>query len=305
MSAPLPTAHCPLPAGLDAEVREAEPLAPHTTFRIGGPADWWVRPATVEALQEVVAACAGNFTLLGKGSNVLVRDGGIRGVVFNLSRLDHYRREGARLVVGAGLSLGSLLVRMRRQGLGGLEDLVGIPGTVGAAVRMNAGAHDDAMADLVLGARVMDRIGRLRWRSLEELDLCYRGSGLAPDEVVVEVALQVTPCRQQAVERSRRRMAEKRAAQPLDLPNAGSIFKNPPGHAAWQLIREVGLAGRRIGNAEISDAHTNFIVNRGGARSQEVEALIELARSEVFSQTGIELDLEVVILGEEMGQDTN
>ena len=283
---------------IDAEVRAHEPLDRHTTFRIGGPADWWVRPRTVVALREVVAACDGRFTLLGKGSNVLVRDGGIRGVVVNLARIDHLAVAEDRLLVGAGLPLGRLLVGMRRHGLGGLEDLAGVPGTVGAAVRMNAGAHDDCIADLLLGAQVLDGRGRLVWREAPELGLAYRTSALGPDEVVVEVALRRAPARTSPRERSRQRLAIKRANQPVDLPNAGSIFKNPPGQAAWRLIRDAGLAGARPGAAAISAKHANFIVNLGGARARDVEALIDRARTAVLARSGVALELEIQILGE-------
>jgi UDP-N-acetylmuramate dehydrogenase len=285
-------------SAIDAEVRVDEPLARHTTFRIGGPADWWVRPCTVVALEAVVTACGGSFTLLGKGSNVLVRDGGVRGVVINLGLFDHLLVEDGRLLVGAGLPLGRLLVGMRRHGLGGLEDLAGVPGTVGAAVRMNAGAHDDCLADLLLAARVLDSQGRLTWRDAQELGLRYRGSDLAPDETVVEVALRVQAARQAPRERSRQRLAAKRATQPLDLPNAGSIFKNPPGHSAWRLVRDAGLAGARVGQAQISAKHANFIVNLGGARATDVEELIERAYAAVLERTGIALELEIQILGE-------
>jgi UDP-N-acetylmuramate dehydrogenase len=298
MSATLPTSHCPLPTGLDAEVRADEPMARHTSFRIGGAADWWVRPRTVAALEAVVAACNGRFTLLGKGSNVLVRDGGVRGVVINLGLLDDFAVARDRIVVGAGLPLGRLLVGMRRHGFGGLEDLAGVPGTIGAAVRMNAGAHDDCMADLLLAARVLDSRGRLVWRDADGLGLRYRGSDLAPDEVVVEAVLRVRPARPAPRQRARERLAAKRATQPLDRPNAGSIFKNPPGHSAWRLIRDAGLAGARQGQAEISAKHANFIVNLGGARAADVEALINRTRSVVLARTGIALELEIQILGE-------
>jgi UDP-N-acetylmuramate dehydrogenase len=294
-----PTTRCPLPTGLDAEVRAGEPMARHTTLRIGGLADWWVRPRTVAALREVTAACGGRFTLLGKGSNVLVRDGGIRGVVVNLCHLDHLTIADDRIVAGGGLPLGRLLVAMRRDGLGGLEDLAGVPGTVGAAVRMNAGAHDDCIADLLLGAQVLDGRGRLGWREAGELGLSYRASALAADEVVVEVTLRRAPARPEPRQRSRERLATKRATQPLELPNAGSIFKNPPGRAAWRLIRDAGLAGARSGATEISAKHANFIVNLGGARAADVEALIDHARAAVLARTGIALELEIQILGEE------
>jgi len=288
-------------AAIDAEVRVGEPMARHTTLHIGGPADWWVRPRTVAALREVAAACDGRFTLLGKGSNVLVRDGGVRGVVVNLAHLDQLAITDDRLLVGAGLPLGRLLVAMRRHDLGGLEDLAGVPGTVGAAVRMNAGAHDDCIADLLLGAQVLDGRGQMVWREAAELGLAYRTSALGPDEVVVEVALRRAPARPDPRERSRQRLATKRAAQPLELPNAGSIFKNPPGRAAWRLIRDAGLAGVRSGDAEISAKHANFIVNLGGARASDVEALIERARTAVLAHSGVVLDLEIQILGEASG----
>jgi UDP-N-acetylmuramate dehydrogenase len=166
---------------------------------------------------------------------------------------------------------------------------------------MNAGAHDDCMADLLIAARVLDRRGDLTWWDAGQLGLRYRGSDLDPDEVVVEVALRLRAARPAPWERARQRLATKRHTQPLDLPNAGSIFKNPPGHSAWRMIRDAGLAGARQGQAEISTKHANFIVNLGGARAADVEALIDRARTEVLARAGIALELEIQILGEESG----
>jgi len=287
-----------LPADLDGEVRLHEPMAAHTTFRIGGPADGWVRPRTVAAFARLLAAWEGEVTVVGRGSNLLVRDGGIRGVVADLHHLDHCQRDGDTVVVGGGLALGRLVRRLGDLGLGGLEALAGIPGTVGAAVRMNAGAHGREIGDLLIEARIATRDGRLVWRPAATLGLAYRTSGLGDDEWVVEARLAARPAADGARERIRELLDQRRAAQPVALPSAGSIFKNPPGTPAWRLIRDAGLAGTRIGGAQISPQHTNFIVNLGGATAANVEALITLARERVLVESGVELELEVVILGQ-------
>ncbi len=299
MAPPATLPFAALPADLDGEVRLHEPMAAHTTFHIGGPADVWVRPRTVAAFARLLAAWEGEVTVVGRGSNLLVRDGGIRGVVVDLHHLDHSDRDGDTIVVGGGLALGRLVRRMGEMGLGGLEELAGIPGTVGAAVRMNAGAHGREIADLLIEARIAIRDGRLAWRPAEELELAYRTSGLARDEWVVEARLAARPAAPAATERLHELLAQRAASQPVSLPSAGSIFKNPPERAAWRLIRDAGLAGERIGGAQISPHHANFIVNLGGATAADVEALIHLARERVVADCGVALALEVVVLGEQ------
>ncbi|RMF87552.1 MAG: UDP-N-acetylenolpyruvoylglucosamine reductase, partial [Nitrospirae bacterium] len=176
--------------------------------------------------------------------------------------------------------------------------LAGIPGTVGAAVRMNAGAHGREIGDLLLAARVVDRRGNDRWLERDALGLGYRSSGLGPEAWVVEVRLAARPAAPGAGGRIRALLARRRAAQPVHLPSAGSIFKNPEAAPAWRLIRDAGLAGHRLGNAQISPQHANFIVNLGGATAAEVEGLMALARRRVRERFGVELEPEVVVLGE-------
>jgi len=236
--------------------------------------------------------------VVGRGSNLLVRDAGIRGVVVDLRHLDHFERAGDTVVAGGGLALGRLVRRLGEAGLGGLEAIAGIPGTVGAAVRMNAGAHGREIGELLIEARIATRDGRLTWRPAASLGLGYRSSRLGDDEWVVEVRLEARPATPDAAERLHALLAERAAAQPVTLPSAGSIFKNPPGAPAWRLIRDAGLAGRQIGGAQISPQHTNFIVNLGGATAADVEALITLARERVLAESGVALALEVVVLGE-------
>lgn len=285
-------------ADLDMEVRANEPMADHTTFRIGGPAEVWVRPRTVEAFTTLLRRWEGAVTVVGRGSNLLVRDGGIRGVVADLHHLDFCERDGDAVVAGGGLALGRLVRRLGEMGLGGLEELAGIPGTVGAAVRMNAGAHGREIGELLIEARIAARDGTLVWRPAAKLGLAYRTSGLARDEWVVEARLAARPASPTAPARLHELLAQRRASQPVLLPSAGSIFKNPPERAAWRLIRDAGLAGERIGGAQISPHHANFIVNTGGATAADVEGLIDLARARVAADCGVALALEVAILGE-------
>ncbi|HBB40418.1 MAG: UDP-N-acetylmuramate dehydrogenase [Deltaproteobacteria bacterium] len=282
---------------LDAEVRMNEPMAAHTTFGIGGPAQVWVRPRTVAAFCGLLVGWEGELTVVGRGSNLLVRDGGIRGVVVDLHHLDSYRRDGDTVVAGGGLALGRLVRRLGEEGRGGMEELAGIPGSVGAAVRMNAGAHGREIRELLVEARVANRAGALAWRPAAELGLAYRSSRLAADEWVVEARFVARPAAPGACARQGALLQERRAAQPVSLPSAGSIFKNPVGRSAWRLIRDAGLAGERCGGAQISPQHANFIVNTGGATAAEVETLIARAREQVQARSGVALETEVVILG--------
>jgi len=271
------------------------PMARRTTLRIGGPADAVVAPRSIDALRSIAAGCAERqlpVTAVGGGSNLLVRDGGIRGVVIATRNLRGLQRAGdAGVRVEAGVSTGKLLAEATRWELGGVEFLAGVPGSVGGGMIMNAGTY--------LGASVRLADGALVRRDHAGCGFVYRGSALPRDEVVVEASLALTPRPRADIEADCRGLRDRRAArEPKKVGNAGSIFKNPPGDHAGRLIETTGLKGTRIGAAECSTVHANWLVNTGGATCADMLGLIELVRSRVYEAHGIHLELEVRILGE-------
>ena len=301
-----------LPAGLvDAlrtrlgeRARVAEPLARHTSFRIGGPADVLVLPDGPEELVDVLRATDAHgvrVTLLGGGSNVLVGDGGMRGVVVKLGRgFARITWQADGLVrAGAAVQLGRPARAAVKRGLGGLEYAEGIPGTVGGAVFMNAGAYGGEVAAAIHSVEGVDpATGALREIAATALGFRYRRSDLPPGFVVTAARFRL---RRDVAGVADRRMTEVRdqriAAQPHGKANAGSIFKNPTGEAAGRLIDAAGLKGARAGRARISERHANFIVNEGGARAVDVKALMDLAQRVVWERSGVWLEPEVQLVG--------
>ncbi len=277
-----------------------EPLSRHGFWRIGGPADALVTITTAAQLAEVMALSV-PVTVLGNGSNLLIADAGIRGVVVKLKG-DFLTStvEGDLLEVGGGLLNAALLARLARQGLGGLGCLAGIPGTVGGAIRMNAGWRlgeigraTQAVEAVLLGGETV------RYTS-EDIGFEYRSSPGLPDGAVVTRAwLSVTSGAAVAQERAeiREYLGRRKATQPLSQPSCGSVFKNPPGDYAGRLIEAVGLKGHTIGGAQISEKHANFIVNIGGATAADVYGLIKLARDTVRAETGAVIEPEVHAVG--------
>jgi UDP-N-acetylmuramate dehydrogenase len=293
-----------LAAALGPSVRFGVPLARYTSLRIGGPADALVAPADRGELARAVRLCAElglPVTLLGNGFNTLVRDGGVGGVVLRLHRLRGLRRtpEGD-LLAEAGVTHATLTRHCVQHGLAGLEFAAGIPGTVGGWVAMNAGVPEREVKDALRGVELMDAAGARRCVPREGLPFRYRSAGLPPGAIVVAAAFAVREAGREAVrEEVDRHLARRARTQPLDIPSCGSVFKNPPGEFAGRLVEQAGLKGARVGGAEISPVHANFIVNRGGASGADVLALIELARTRVRERTGLELEPEVRIVGRE------
>jgi UDP-N-acetylmuramate dehydrogenase len=291
---------------LGARLRTDEPLARHTSYRIGGPADVLALPGTVDELAAVLRAAAGHgvrVTLLGGGSNVLVGDGGMRGVVVKLGRgfagvSWEPRPDGAAVRAGAAMQMGRLARAAVERGLAGLEYAEGIPGTVGGALFMNAGAYGGDVSAVVQAVEGVDHRGQPAVIGGERLDLRYRRAELPPGFVVTAVRFGLHADQPAAV---RARMDEVRsrrlAAQPQGSANAGSVFKNPSGDHAGRLIEHAGLKGRRAGRARISERHANFIVNEGGARACDVKALMDLAQRVVWERSGVWLEPEVQLVG--------
>lgn len=281
-------------------VRLDEPLAPHTWFMLGGPAQYFAEPRNVEELARLVDRCQHEelpVRLLGGGSNVLVRDEGVPGVVVSLADANFAKVEahGSRVTAGAGAKLGHVISTAVGEGLAGLETLVGIPGTIGGALHGNAGGRGGDIGQWTHRASVMNRSGEIIERQREELVFAYRQSSL--DELVilsVEFELE-SEDPEQLTKRMQTQWIAKKAAQPLGHQRTGCIFKNPRGMSAGMLIDQAGLKGTRVGGAEVSDRHANFIIAEPGATAQDVLRLIELVRSRVSDRLGVELETEIEV----------
>ena len=282
------------------------PMKELTTLRVGGKADCVVFAGSESDVEQLALFCADRdvpLTVVGRGSNLLVRDGGIRGLVLRISGgLNAIRREGDCLLVQAGASLAAVAAFARDEGLSGMAELGGIPGTVGGGVLMNAGAYGAELAQLVTQAEgVSLSDGRRVIYPADRLDFAYRHSALMDAGVVItQATLALTPGDPEAI---RARMEEcakaRREKQPLTLPSAGSTFKRPEGHFAAKLIDDCGLRGLTVGGAQVSEKHAGFIVNIGGATARDMLELMRQVEQRVFEQTGVQLEPEVRILGED------
>jgi UDP-N-acetylenolpyruvoylglucosamine reductase len=286
-----------------AIVRAGEPLAKRTTLRVGGPADVYVEPGSEADLSELLRFCAEKslpFVILGRGSNLLIRDGGIRGVVICLAHPGFSRVEviDDRLHCGAGARLKTVSVEARRHGLTGLEFLEGIPGSVGGAMRMNAGAMGSWLFDVVESIRFMDYSGRACDRNAGEVCVEYRGCPLFKNHVALGAVLKGVRATKEAVAERMQQFSQKRWESQPAASSAGCIFKNPKTIPAGKLIDELGLKGTRVGGAVVSDVHGNFIVNDGHATAQDVLNLIAIVQQRAKTARGIELETEVEILGD-------
>ncbi len=284
-------------------VRVREPLSRHTSFKVGGPADYFVEAHTSRGLSACLRALEGRgvpVLLLGNGSNLLVSDQGVRGAVLRLRgefRKVRWHDSGAE--VGAAYAVSRLVREAVRRGRGGLEFAEGIPGSVGGSLVMNAGAYGSEMERVVNRVDAMTAAGEALALGREELRFSYRETRLPRDAVVTRVGMVLTPETAEVVDaRMRAIMARRRESQPSGHPNFGSVFRNPPGDHAGRLIEASGLKGLRVGSAEVSRRHANFIVNRGGARAQDVRRLIEQVCSEVESRFSVRLQTEVRFAGE-------
>ena len=288
-------------AVLGDAVRFDEPMSPHTAYRIGGPAELFVRVSSVPLLQAALAFAA-RYDLprfvIGLGTNLLVPDEGLRGLVIKID-INSLRADGAALIVGAGLPLPLAARAAHEHALAGLEFAVGIPGTLGGALIMNAGCRGREIGPLVEQVEVIERDGALRTLERDACTFGYRSSNLRTlAAAVVGATLRLEPDDPAAIaRRMKENLAWRTQAQPLQRPNAGSVFKNPPGDAAGRLIEAAGCKGLRAGDAEVSTVHANFIVNHGGATYADVRALIDTVRARVEARLGVPLELELIDLG--------
>lgn len=287
------------------DVRINEPMSNHTTWRVGGPADLFIYPRSkreLERAMRIVHRHGLPWRVIGRGSNLLVRDGGIRGVVFKIGDgLDFLTIDGTSVVAGGGCSLIKLSRQTAKQGLTGLEFAEGIPGTVGGAVYMNAGAHGSETSRVLTSAEVLLESGERVVLSNEELEFRYRTSVLQGKMrgIVTEASFQLVYGDPQKIASEMARYRDRRKqTQPLQYPCAGSVFRNPPGDHAGRLIEASGLKGYRVGDAEVSTQHANFIINRGRATATDVLALIEHIVRTVEERFGVRLKTEVQVVGE-------
>lgn len=283
-----------------------EPLKNHTTIKVGGPADLFIQPRDKEGLVQalnILRQAQVPWFVIGRGSNLLVRDGGIRGAVIKLGKgLDTLTISNEWVTVGAGFSMIKLATIVAQQGLSGLEFAGGIPGTVGGAVFMNAGAHGSDISSVLVSAQVLYQDGQIKELSKEELHFGYRTSSLQrePKGICLEATFELKKGDKEEIMRHMAQNKEyRRKTQPLQEPCCGSVFRNPKPHSSGRLIEQAGLKGYRVGDAQVSTKHANFIVNLGNARASDVLALIRHIQETVYSLYGIQLKPEVEIVGED------
>lgn len=278
------------------------PMKDQTWFRVGGPAEILFKPEDADDLATFLAGCPDDvaLTVLGVASNTLIRDGGIHGVVIKLGpAFAAIRQEGSVLVAGAGAMDLNIARAAQKAGLSGLEFLCGIPGTLGGALRMNAGAHGGEIKDIVRKVIALDRKGQRVVLSNADMGFSYRKSGVAPDLIFIEATLEGKTDTPEAIEARMKAIQDARAAsQPIREKTGGSTFANPEGHKAWQLIDQAGCRGLRLGGAMISEQHCNFLINTGTATAADLEALGEEVRRRVKETSGIELRWEIRRIGE-------
>lgn len=289
-------------AGTDHIYRE-EPMKNHTTFRIGGNAEVFAAPDSADGIERVLQICREEnipCTVIGNGSNLLVGDRGVRGVVLQIYRnYASIRIEGTDLYVQAGALLGQTAAAAAREELTGLEFASGIPGTIGGAAAMNAGAYGGEMKDVLVWVKAIDRDGYVRQYAAAELELGYRTSRIQKEALVVlEVKLTLQQGDPVKIRERMEELKEQRVAkQPLEYPSAGSTFKRPEGYFAGKLIMDAGLRGFSVGDAQVSEKHCGFVINRGNATAADVMALVSQVQTIVEEKFGVQLELEVRRIG--------
>lgn len=291
------------------QIKKDEKLEKHTTFRIGGPADFFVIPKSADEVKQIIKLCMENHTdyfILGNGSNLLVGDKGYRGVILHIGSgmdsLEFAANEEGRTIVtaGAGISLAKLAKEIGKRGLTGFEFAGGIPGTLGGAITMNAGAYGGEIKDCIVSATVVNQNGDILTLTKEQLQLGYRESIIQKEPyIVVEAKFEFEKGQ---VEEIQGKMAElnkqRREKQPLEFPSAGSTFKRPEGHFAGKLIMDAGLAGYQVGDIKVSEKHCGFVVNVGKGTAADVRKLMDHVRDIVYEKYQVKLDPEVRMIGE-------
>lgn len=302
------------PEGKRAEIKGKifyhVPLSDYTSWRIGGPVDYLAFPQDGADLKKLLAWARRDkisYFILGKGTNILIRDGGFRGMAISLaegfSQLEVVKSSAdeIQVQVGAGLPLGKVIDFCMQKGLSGLEFAAGIPGSVGGAIAMNAGAFGGEIKDVLQAVSFMDSHGNMREDPREKLSFSYRALRLPPGDIILGGVFTLRPAEISRVqEKIREIIALRQEKQPYDFPSAGSVFRNPQPGPAGRLIERAGLKGYRIGGAQVSEKHANFIINLGEARAKDVLKLIEVVKDKVWRETGVLLELEIQIMGEDI-----
>lgn len=290
-------------AGTD-QIKIDEPMKKHTTFRIGGNAKCFVTPQNIDTLQEIIACCRSHnveYFVMGNGSNLLVSDKGYSGVVIQLFRnFQEITVDGNRITAQAGALLSSVANMALKKDLTGFEFAAGIPGTIGGAIVMNAGAYDGEMKQVVQEVKVLDSQGKVFVLTREQLELGYRTSRLQKESLIaLEITIELSQGSHEAIESRMNELKERRTSkQPLEFPSAGSTFKRPEGNYAGKLIMEAGFRGYQVGGARVSDKHCGFVVNAGEATAADVIELTNQIQDKVYKDTGIRLEMEIRKLGE-------
>ncbi len=288
--------------GFQGDLRWDEPLAPYTTLKVGGPGNVMVFPSNVTELVFLLEQISKHhlpYFVLGGGSNLLIKDGGIGGIVFNLRQLNKIEAVGFDfLMAEGGASYPKVATFAMENDLGGLEFAAGIPGSVGGAVAMNAGVPGAETSEAVISVTLVNETGEISEIPVQEVGFTYRGTKL-PRGIILAVAFRLTPRPKAEIEEKIKSILKKRRdRQPVNLSNCGSVFKNPANGFAGDLVEKAGLKGHRIGGAEISSQHANFVINKGGAKASDFIALIEKMQHTVAERFGVELEPEVKIVGQ-------
>ncbi len=284
-------------------IRLQEPMANHTTFRIGGPAQIFVIPETTEEIRQIVRLCKERevpYFVLGRGSNLLVSDAGMEGVVLQIyDNYSDFSIDGNQVKAQAGVMLSKIGYAVKEKGLNGFEFAAGIPGTLGGAVMMNAGAYGGEMKDIITSVQLMDEDGNLLEKSCDEMEFSYRHSILTEQKLLVLGAtITLTQGDKKVIEERMQELATaRRKKQPLEFPSAGSTFKRPEGYFAGKLIMDAGLCGYQVGGAQVSEKHCGFVINRGNATAADVLQLVTDVKKKVYEKFQVELEPEIRLVG--------
>lgn len=287
------------------EIKTEEPLSKHTTYKIGGNADYFIMPNKIENVEAAIELAKKNnipYFVLGRGSNVLASDNGYEGMVIHLgNNFSEIQVDGNRITAEAGASIIAVSNRAANESLTGMEFICGVPGTVGGAVTMNAGCYGGQISDILVSAKILDQVGNVKDVTPEELQMSYRYTNILQKRLVLlSATFELSKGDQDTIKQKMNELNERRRkVQPLDMPNAGSVFKRPgeeiyPG----KLVEDAGFKGVKVGGAIVSPMHANFIVNEGGAKAVDVMKLVEEIQDKVKKDTGLDLELELKLLGD-------
>jgi UDP-N-acetylenolpyruvoylglucosamine reductase len=281
-----------------------EPMKNHTSFKVGGPVDILVNPENYKQVLDIISLCKEDsvpYYIIGNGTNLLVKDGGIRGIVIKLCKLNEITLDKDKLIAGSGALLKDVSGIALKQGLAGFEFACGIPGSIGGAVAMNAGAYNGEISNVIESAKIIDNDGNIRILNKDELELGYRMSSILKNGyTVIEVTFKFQNGEQEKIKDRIEDLNKRRSdKQPLEYPSAGSTFKRPEGYFAAKLIEDSGLKGMRVGGAEVSEKHSGFIINKGNATAKDILDLIKLVQNTVKDKFNVDLFTEVRIIGED------